>query len=468
MLTQLRSSGTDGSPSVPEHHTFARRAGQGIARAGIVAGLAVALVGGGGMFLAARDSEQPRTAAPVTAAPAVVPGTADEAGLTGVIRSLQARLRDVPADWQSLAGLGAVYVEQARVSGDPSYYPKAEQALQRSLALNAKNNYHALSGLSILAAARHDFTAALDWADQGLAINGANATLHGARTDALVELGRFAEAQVAVQTMADLRPDLPALVRASYLRELHGDTATALQFMQDAERDANSPLELAFTRYHQGELKESAGRIDEAEADYTRARQADPRSLPAREGLARIAAARGRTSEAIAAFEALANERPLPAYAAALTELYILTGRPDDAARQRELLTLQGKLAAANGVNTDLELALYSADTGVGVPQAVASLRVEWSRRKSIHVADALAWALYADGKLAEAKTYADEALRIGTKSASFHFHRGMIEAALGDTASARRDLEAALRINPYFSLRRAAEARATLAGLSA
>ncbi|MDQ1710480.1 MAG: hypothetical protein QOG49_1865, partial [Frankiaceae bacterium] len=293
-----------------------------------------------------------------------------------------------------------------------------------------------------------------------------NATLYGVRTDALVELGRYAEAQVAVQKMADLRPELPAYARASYLRELHGDTASALAFMQDAERNAITPAETSFAIYHQGELKENTGRIDEAEADFKRAQAADPASLPAREGLARIAAARGRTTDAIAAFEALADERPLPAYAATLADLYTQAGRPADAAAQRELLGVQRKLLEANGVNTDLELALSSADNRVDVPQAVAAARAEWQRRKSVHVADALAWALYADGKFAEAKTYADQALRIGTRSAAFYFHRGMIEVALGADAAARRDLRTALGINPYFSLRHADEARAALAGL--
>ncbi|MEO6713597.1 MAG: tetratricopeptide repeat protein [Mycobacteriales bacterium] len=465
MLTQLRSSGTDGSPSVPEHHTFAKRARNGLARAGIIAGIAVGLVGGGAVFLSANDRTEAPTPPPVgVAAPAA--GIANQSGVTGTIAALQSRLRDVPKDWNALAALGSAYVEQARISGDPSYYPKAQQSLESSLALNTTKNFAALFGLSALAAARHDFSAALDYADRGLAINGANALLHGARTDALVELGRYDDAQVAVQTMADLRPDLPAYVRASYLRELNGDTANALLFMQEAERNAGNPAEFSFVVYHQGQLKEDSGRIDEAEADYKRAQQHDAASVPAREGLARIAAARGRTADAIAGFEQLSVERPLPVYAAALAELYTLTGRPAEASKQLDLLGVLGKLAAANGVNSDLEVSLYSVDNGVGIPQAVAALRAEWTRRKSIHVADALAWALYADGKHAEAKTYADQALRLGTKSASFHYHRGMISAALGKKAEAKRDLETALRINPHFSARHVAQARKTLAEL--
>lgn len=437
----------------------------GLARAGIIAGIAVALVGGGAIFLSGRGGAPAPTPASNVAAP--VAGLANQSGVTGIISSLQARLRSVPKDWQALAALGSAYVEQARLTGDPSYYPKAQEALEQSLKLNSKDNFAALSGRGALAAARHSFTEALDWADKGLVINPDNSTLYGVRTDALVELGRYDDAKISVQKMADLRPDLPAYVRASYLNELLGNTDSALSLMQDAEKNAGSPIEASFTIYHQGELKENAGRLDEAEADYKRAQLSDPASYPSREGLARIAAARGHTQEAIAAFEKLIDERPLPAYAAALTDLYTITGRLDEAQAQRDLLVVQRRLLAANGVNTDLELALYSADNRVDVPQAVAAARAEWSKRKSIHVADALAWSLYADGKFAEAKTFADQALHLGTKSAPFYFHRGMIEASLGDKAAAKRDLEMALSINPTFSVRRADDARKTLAGLA-
>jgi lipoprotein NlpI len=43
--------------------------------------------------------------------------------------------------------------------------------------------------------------------------------------------------------------------------------------------------------------------------------------------------------------------------------------------------------------------------------------------------------------------------MRLGTRSALFAFHRGMIERALGMRAAARSDLRRALSINPHFSL---------------
>ena len=58
-------------------------------------------------------------------------------------------------------------------------------------------------------------------------------------------------------------------------------------------------------------------------------------------------------------------------------------------------------------------------------------------------------------------------ALALGTRDAMLYFHAGMIDRALGDTASARARLETALAINPWWHPSQPAEARAVLDSLS-
>jgi Flp pilus assembly protein TadD len=83
-----------------------------------------------------------------------------------------------------------------------------------------------------------------------------------------------------------------------------------------------------------------------------------------------------------------------------------------------------------------------------------------------VFVADALAWQLHAAGRDREALVHADEALRLGTRNALFHFHRAMIESALGRRDAARADFQSALAINPHFSVIHAPEAVEHLAAL--
>ena len=103
-------------------------------------------------------------------------------------------------------------------------------------------------------------------------------------------------------------------------------------------------------------------------------------------------------------------------------------------------------------MNVDLELALFDADHGDPVA-ALAAARAEWGRRHSILVADAYAWALYANGDYREAAGYEHRALALGTRSALFEFHAGMIQLKLGNTGAARTFLREAVDTNPNFSI---------------
>ena len=80
---------------------------------------------------------------------------------------------------------------------------------------------------------------------------------------------------------------------------------------------------------------------------------------------------------------------------------------------------------------------------------------------------DALAWALHVNGQNREALTESDQALAQGTRNALFHYHRAMIQQALGNPAAAKSDLTEALAINPHFSPLLAPRARAALSALS-
>ena len=66
--------------------------------------------------------------------------------LTSSIARTQEHLRTVPRDWEAWATLGLNYVEQAKVTVDPTYYPKADSALARSLQLEAGDNFVAMAG----------------------------------------------------------------------------------------------------------------------------------------------------------------------------------------------------------------------------------------------------------------------------------------------------------------------------------
>jgi tetratricopeptide (TPR) repeat protein len=436
-----------------------------IGRMGVAAALAV------GLFLAAAIAVTnggadpgPTDAAPAPgAATLLAPGAA--ASLEGTISSLQARLRAEPADWRSFASLGLAYVQESRITADPSYYPKAEGVLRRSLDLHPQDNFEAMVGMSALAAARHDFEGALDWGERAKAVNPYNGSVYGVIGDAQVELGRYDDALATFQTMVDTRPDLASYARVSYARELQGDVAGAIRAMRGAETFAGTPADRAWAAYQLGELYFNSGRLDRAAAQYRRGTQLAPEFVPPQAGLAKVAWARDDVQVAIDRYVDVTQRYPSPEYVIALGDLYEAAGQPDLAREQFDLVATIQRLFTANGVNVDLELSLYQADHG-DAAAALAAARAEWGRRHSIHVADALAWALHANGRDREAARYATKALSLGTRNALFLFHAGTIQLGLGDRDAARSLLERAIDTNPYFSIRYSTAAHETLRSL--
>jgi tetratricopeptide (TPR) repeat protein len=419
-----------------------------------VASLAVLLFVVGGLGLLRRvQSEAPSGAQARVAnsslqeAPIIQSGT-----LSQLITGLQSRLRAEPDDWRALGELGSAYVQQARVTADPSYYPKAEAALQRSLALSVDANFDAMTGMAALAAARHDFAGALRWGERARAVNPYNANIHAVIGDAQIELGRYLEAFQTYQKAVDLKPNLSTYARASYAWELQGNVSNAIRAMNLARGAAGNVSDASWADNQLGDLYFNSGRLGRATAYYRRATQEDPSFVPPRAGLARVEAARGHLAAAIAGYRSVTARYPLPQYVIALDDLYTVTGQKAQAAEQSALVQVEERLFQANGVNVDLEIALFDADHRIDLSRGLAAAQAEWSRRHSVHVADALAWELYANGQPAVALTYADRALRLGYRNALFYFHRAMIERALGRMAAARRDLQQVRQINPYFS----------------
>ncbi|MDN3288305.1 hypothetical protein QWL27_21365 [Streptomyces thermocarboxydus] len=389
--------------------------------------------------------------------------------LDTAIRSLHEHVRLQPRDFAAWATLGLAQVERARTDGDPSRYDQAERALARSLALRPGND-QALAGQAALAAARHDFAAALAHADRALEANPYSERALCSRIDALVELGRYAEA-VRAATVADRRhPGVPVFTRYAYVHELRGDVRTARRVLHQALVSATGPADVAYVATALGNLERGQGRYGTALRHYARALAADDAYLPSLEGRARAQAADGDRAGAITTLEQVVDRSPLPGPLVALGELYEERDAPGDRANAREqyaLVSAWTALARAGGVDVDLDTALAAADHG-DTAEALRAARAEWERRRTVHTADALAWALHRAGRSAEALPYARRATATGYRDATFLYHRGVIEKAAGHDRAARASLTAALELNPGFSPLGARAARAALKDLEA
>jgi tetratricopeptide (TPR) repeat protein len=386
------------------------------------AGLAV-LSGGGG------------AAAPAAVQRPVLTGTSAD------IPTLQSAVRRSPEREDLRVSLAGAYLQRVRETGDSSFYARAEGVLR------TPRTPDGLATAGELALARHDFAGALQL--------GRRAANVGApiRVDALIELGRYAEAERELQAMIDRKPNLAAYARVSYLRELHGDLPGAASAMRLAVAAGGpAPENNAYVSTLLGELERRRGHAGAARDAFAKALALVPAFPAAEAGLARVESARGATSGGKSARELdpaatrlrrIVDTLPLPEYVVALGETELAAGRSTAGRRNLELVAAEQQLQQAAGVDTDIELAVFEADHGS--PQwAVELARRGWRSAPSVRAADALGWALTRAGDPQAGVEWGRRALRLGSVDPLWRAHAGLSALAAGRKAEGRRQLRIA------------------------
>ncbi|MGW0916753.1 tetratricopeptide repeat protein [Streptomyces sp. NPDC002784] len=384
------------------------------------------------------------------------------AAARGSVAALQERVRRLPKDSGGWASLGMAYVQQARATADPATYDRAESALRTSLRLQPSGNHPAETAMGALAAGRHDFDEALDWAEKAVRSNPYSPTAHGVLADAHTQLGRYEDAYQAVQRMVDLRPDSASFARASYTWELRGDHRRARDLMTRSLGAAATLDDRSFARTHLALLALENGDPSTALKQAQAGLREAPRDGALLEARARAHTALGDSEQAVRDYTAAVAIAPLPHYLLGLGELQLSLQRPKQAEAHLTILRAQEAIRRANGDPADVDAILFEADHG-DAREAVIMAGEALAGRPFIAVHDAYAWALHRAGRNEEALEHADQALALGTRSALFHYHRGMIHHALGHTDAARADLRRARSIAPHFHPLHAPKARTTL-----
>jgi tetratricopeptide (TPR) repeat protein len=406
-------------------------------------------------------------AEPSSSLPAVAPGALQDGAPPGpggskVIGDLEAAVQAAP-DPKALTQLGFAYQQRWRETADASFLPRSETALGRALRLDPRNG-NAVLGLGSVALIRHEFRVALAYGRRTQRLLVGSGRPQGVIGDALVELGRYDEAFRAFELMVTRLPGLASYARVAYARELTGDPGGARAAMRLAlAAAAGQPEATAWAHVELAKLDLVRGRVTAAAGGAHRALRAFPGYPAARITLARAEAARGRLERAIGEAQRAAEAVPTVESVALLADLLDRAGRRAEARRQRETVAILQKLLGANGVQVDLESAVYRADYRIRPAETVGLARRARQARPSIYGDDALAWALARAGRCAEALRYAERALRLGTQDPLLYFHRGYAEGCAGNRAAMRAWYTRALALSNAFSVRWAPVARAAI-----
>jgi tetratricopeptide (TPR) repeat protein len=389
---------------------------------------------------------------PADAAPFVQVDPKSASPTDRAIAKAQTKLRADAHDADAQLALAQAFLQKARETADPTLYTKAGSLLDE-VAAKAPDDVRVLVAQGTLALARHRFADGLTLGRRALAAAPGNEAAYGVVVDASNELGRYGEALRATDDMVGARPNLSSLSRVSYARELRGDLDGAIEAMTEAVTAAagNGGENVAYVQVLLGNLLLTRGDVAEASRAYDQAEQSFPNFPAAQVGRARVLVAEERFGEAADLLAHVVRIQPLAEYAIAEGDALAAAGRRVEARAAYDLVGAIAQLYRANGVNVDLELALFDADHHPG-DESVKAARRALKSRPGILGHDVLAWNLFRAHQVGPAWREARAALATGSRDPLLRFHAATIAAANGYRATARRHLRVVLDSNPRFS----------------
>ena len=189
---------------------------------------------------------------------------------------------------------------------------------------------------------------------------------------------------------------------------------------------AQDPESLAWHHAQLGHLYLELGQLTDARREFEHADYVFPDHPFAVEGLARVAAADGDHARALTIVTRLLSETPTPATLAFAGDLLAALGQADEAERQYRL----AEAAWQTDVPDPSRLARFLAEHGRRLDEAIRI--AEATDRHDIFTADALAWAYFQTGRVADAQAKIKMALSTGSRDRLIREHAAAIERAAG------------------------------------
>jgi tetratricopeptide (TPR) repeat protein len=375
------------------------------------------------------------SARPCAIALAAQPG---DGSLDKRVAEVQGEVRKAHNPVPKLERLGSLYVAKARRTFDPGFYKLAEQcALCMESVQPGSHDAMLLRGHVLQS--MHRFAEAETLARELTAKRGSVYDF-GLLGDALVDQGRITEAADAYQKMVDLRPFLQSYARAAHVRWLKGDLAGATKLAElavtagsprDAESVAWAQTALASYRLQAGRIDDALAACDAAlalEKDYPKALSLKGRALLAKDDAA----------QALPLLRLAATQNPEPEPQWLLADALRCLGR------EAEASSVESRLSSTGEAGDPRTFSLYLATRGERTADALRLAEGELASRGDVFTLDAMAWALLAAGRAADARAHMAKALAEGTADARLFLHAGVIAASAGDREGALASLRKA------------------------
>lgn len=366
--------------------------------------------------------------------------------------ALLAAVQANPTDTKSALKLAALFIQEARETGNHSYYDKAAMHYTNKALAQDSLDFNALVFKSLIYLSQHHFADGLAIAHKAQQVNPNNAYVYGLLVDGNVEMGNYDSAVVNADRMNAIRPDLTSYSRVSYLREIFGDYNNAIKAMKMAVETGGAGDEhTEWTRTQLAQLYEKTGDFKTADTLYKLSLTMKPNYAFATAGLARIAMAEKNYAKAIEYFEkadAIVNDNSIKEE---LVDAYKAAGQKEKAKTvAKNLIDELAKDAQSSDADESLghygdrELA-YAYLKINNRDKALEHALLEYNRRpNNIDVNETVAWVYYCKGDYAKALPYIKVALKTNSKNPVLLSRAGLIYLKAGQKEIAKPMLQQA------------------------
>jgi tetratricopeptide (TPR) repeat protein len=353
------------------------------------------------------------------------------------IESARNEVKGNPKDANSFNQLAFALIRKGRDLQEESLYVEAQRAIDQALRLSPGNfdaeklRVAALLGLNEPAEALALGTQLNHKVPDDI---GGWALL----VDANAAMGNYAEAERDAQWVLDLRPGSSlGFEKAAALRVLFGDAEGAIEFLDETNRrtSGNDADQKAWLLTQKAGLLLASGDAEGAAKVLAEAQRLFPGSQLAAAELAKVRAAQGNTAEALRLLEARYRSVPSAANLYDWAEALAVSGQTQAADLQFSAFEKQ----ARSDKSATLQFISYYLDRKMQPAEALTLAAHEAGERHDVATLAVYAWALYRNGKFAEAKAQMDKALAVGVRDPVYFCHAEAISVSLKDRASAGR-----------------------------
>lgn len=362
-------------------------------------------------------------------------------------------------DVESAINLANIYIKEARITGNFSYYNLAAmKQVDRVLKLQPEH-FEANLLKALIYLSQHHFSDAIPLAEKARTINPHNAFVYGVLVDANLEMGDYETAIKNAGIMDSIRPDLNSYSRISYLREIHGDYSGAIAAMKlavDAGRPGDEPT--AWARIQLARLYMNTGERRQAEMQYLTALEERKNYGLAYVGLGQLALDQKDLSKAMMFTGRADNIVTDNSIQEQMGKIFRLQG--ENKKTNSHLNNWIGRMKEESGETSDDEELGHYADRELAYAyllkddhdNALNHALAEFNRRpKNIDVNETVAWVYYKMKDYPKSLKHINTALKTNSKNPGLLCAAGLIYAKNGNREKAKDLLAQGLVNNPVI-----------------